>query len=316
MNPNNNINFKASDHEPLAPRTAYPAGVYVGRAIKSEKKPNNAQNGELIAWEFEFLAPAHVAGKIYYENMNIVNQNPTAVEIANRALSSLCHATGVMDLQNTDQLLNIPIGINLGINKKSGEQTLRGFLKAAECTPDKLVKPGAVVPGAAGGGFAGAPPQQAPPAAWMPQQQQAAPQQAPAPNAWAQPGPEKTPYSPPPNAAPFTPPQQPAQQAAGQLPVQHGEHAQSGYTTQQPYAAPDQPAQQFGGQPTTPVPPQNQPGVPAAYTPPAPDPNAPLPTQGGPATAPAATTPPPEANPPAQTPAWLQGGPDASQPAN
>ena len=44
-----------------------------------------------------------------FDQLNLVNQNPTTVEIAQRALSAICHATGKLQVADSADLHLIPI---------------------------------------------------------------------------------------------------------------------------------------------------------------------------------------------------------------
>lgn len=55
--------------------------------------------------------------QVTYDRLNLHNQNPKTVEIANKQLSAYCHVTGQFMLQDTQQLHNIPIIIEVGLQK-------------------------------------------------------------------------------------------------------------------------------------------------------------------------------------------------------
>jgi hypothetical protein len=49
------------------------------------------------------------AGRMVIDRLNLWNSNPVAAEIAQRTLSAICHATGVLTMTSTGQLHGIPI---------------------------------------------------------------------------------------------------------------------------------------------------------------------------------------------------------------
>ena len=62
---------------------------------------------ELSGGEFE--------GRTLFDNLNLRNPNATAVEIAQRTLSQICHATGVLQLSDSEQLHFKPMIAVVGI---------------------------------------------------------------------------------------------------------------------------------------------------------------------------------------------------------
>ena len=59
-------------------------------------------------------------GRKVWERLNIVNENVTAQDIAQRQLSAICHATGVLKLANSSQLHNIPMRVKIVVKQDSG----------------------------------------------------------------------------------------------------------------------------------------------------------------------------------------------------
>jgi hypothetical protein len=48
-------------------------------------------------------------GRKLFDRLNLVNANPQTVEIAQRTLSAICHATGRMQVQDSEELHLIPL---------------------------------------------------------------------------------------------------------------------------------------------------------------------------------------------------------------
>jgi Protein of unknown function (DUF669) len=266
------LNFDASK---VAPSTGeqdpVPAGWYDIAMDQSEMKPTKdaASTGNaFLECRFNILSGSY-AGRKLFTRLNLRNHNPVATEIAYKELSAICHAAGILQVQDSQQLHGLPMKAKVKIrpgDAQYGPQNEITTFKPANFVPDQPVA-GAVAPGAVppmqqpaqpGPWQAGAvqPPQQwAPPAAQAPQQQ--APQQP-----WQQqPPPAQQPMQPPvqqpwqqqpqPAAQPpaWQPPAgaPPVQQPMAQPPAQPPAQAQ-----QQPWAGAD-------GQPVVP-PWQRQPG--------------------------------------------------------
>lgn len=104
------LNFDANNVKPLGDMEAIPAGEYIAAITASEAKPTTAGDGSYLALEFTVLDGDYKDRKLF-TNLNIGNKNPVAVEIAYRALSSICHAVGIIQVADSAQLHNRPLAI-------------------------------------------------------------------------------------------------------------------------------------------------------------------------------------------------------------
>lgn len=88
--------FDATQFTPNQGGEAHPLGKFPAQISNTEIKPNKANTGGLFV--VTFTTPSGSIGNYY----NLWNESPKAVEIANKELSALCHATGVfrLDWQN------------------------------------------------------------------------------------------------------------------------------------------------------------------------------------------------------------------------
>ena len=66
-------------------------------------KPTKAGGGELLEIELEILEGEY-ARRHLWDRLNLVNANQQAVEIAQRTLSAICHATGVLRVNDSEAL--------------------------------------------------------------------------------------------------------------------------------------------------------------------------------------------------------------------
>lgn len=108
------IDFNAEAVEPTSAYDVLPKGKYLCMAIASEMKQTKQKNGEYLQITFEVL-DGQGKGRKLFERLNIRNQNKTAEEIAQRQLSALCHAVGVLHLSDSEQLHNLPVVLDVGI---------------------------------------------------------------------------------------------------------------------------------------------------------------------------------------------------------
>lgn len=168
--------FNANDVTPSQAFAPVPAAKYPAIIEASEIKPTSAGTGKRLNLTFSILGGEFNNRKIF-EGLNIENPNSEAQRISLENLSAICHAVGVTNLTNTEQLHNKPLIINVKIKPAQGEYDAKNVIKGYEAASNG---------GAAGGGSGGAqrPAAQRPQAATQqrPAAQQARPQaqQAPA----------------------------------------------------------------------------------------------------------------------------------------
>lgn len=115
------LNFNAAT---VAPATAFevlPAGWYTGRIVATEEKPTAAGTGSYLQLEIEVVAPQQFAGRKLWDRLNLKNPNPKAEEIAFQTLSAICHATGVLQLAQSQQLHGIPMEVKVGLSKPTAD---------------------------------------------------------------------------------------------------------------------------------------------------------------------------------------------------
>jgi len=98
----------------LADFSALPAGEYIMAITKSEYKATKANNGHYLQLVFKVLTGPQ-KGKWYFENLNLDNPNPIAVEIANKALNSICQACDKEAVEDSEELHEIPMVVTLKV---------------------------------------------------------------------------------------------------------------------------------------------------------------------------------------------------------
>jgi hypothetical protein len=120
--------FDATTVEPKGSADPLPNGKYVMAIIDSEWKTTKAGTGNMLKLELEVVDGEH-KGRKCWDQLNLNNPNPQAVEIAQRTLSSICHATGQFQVKDSTQLHNIPMLVKLVV-KQDGEYEPRNEVKA------------------------------------------------------------------------------------------------------------------------------------------------------------------------------------------
>lgn len=115
------LNFDANQVEPDAGMDVVPAGWYNVAVDETEMKPTKSGDGAYLKFRFNILDGQYHGRKLFI-NLNLRNPNPQTVEIAQRQLSAICHATGVLNLQDTQQLYGIPLKVKVSVRKDSTGQ--------------------------------------------------------------------------------------------------------------------------------------------------------------------------------------------------
>lgn len=166
------LNFDANQVEPDAGMDVVPAGWYNVALDESEMKPTKGGDGAYLKCRFNILDGQYHGRKLFI-NLNLRNPNPTTVEIAQRQLSAICHATGVLNLQDTQQLYGIPLKVKVSVRKDpTGEYGDQNDIKSFKNINEPVDMAGGPTPQAQGG-FGGVFQQQGQPQTFQqPQQQQ------------------------------------------------------------------------------------------------------------------------------------------------
>lgn len=218
------FNFDATTVAPgHAGADVIPSGVYDAQITKTEMTPTKDGSGAMLVVTMTVINGDH-KGATIVDRLNLQNANAKAVEIAYGTLSAICHVTGVLHMQNTEQLHGRPFKVKVVMGPRSddpskmGNET-KGYYDIHGNDPSAS----AHRPGNSGIMQAPAQPQAAPaapaaPAASAPGTQAWQPNQAPAPTPAAAPAPAPAPQQPaPPTPAP-APAQMPAQPAPAAAP--------------------------------------------------------------------------------------------------
>jgi len=144
-----------------------PAGEYVAMITESSMAVTKS-GGEMLKLTVTVLEGQHQNRKVW-ANLNLIHANPTVVEIAQRELSAICHAVGVLNLNDSAQLHNKPLLIRTVV-KTDPQYSDRAEVKAWKAV-SPLPKPTSAVSPAPSSGSASSAP------AWKPATQASQPSQ-------------------------------------------------------------------------------------------------------------------------------------------
>lgn len=99
--------FDATGIEPVKPLEVLPPGKYPSYIVNSDIRLTKDGMGQYLHLEMDVLEGPYKGRKLF-DRLNLVNANTQAVEIAQRTLSAICHATGRMQVQDSEELHLIP----------------------------------------------------------------------------------------------------------------------------------------------------------------------------------------------------------------
>ncbi|MEI7601184.1 MAG: DUF669 domain-containing protein [Aestuariivirga sp.] len=148
--------FDASGIEPTTGYDVLPAGKYTVQIVESEMRVTSNGMGQFL-WLMMDILEGSYKGRKVFDQLNLVNQNPTTVEIAQRALSAICHATGRMQVTDSEELHLIPMTIQVTVKPpKNGygeRNAIRYLVPAQGAAPARAAAPQPVAdPSAAAAG--------------------------------------------------------------------------------------------------------------------------------------------------------------------
>lgn len=151
------FSFDSTTVAPQEEFTPLPAGLYTAMITESEVVPTKAGTGQVLKLTWKVIE-GPLANRLIFDRLNVVNQSPRAEEIGQRQLSALCHAVGVLQMKNTEQLHGIPCTVRVAISvDKTGQYADSNEIKAYTAAS------GATGQAKAAAAFTAPPTRQAPP---------------------------------------------------------------------------------------------------------------------------------------------------------
>lgn len=129
-------------------RGPLPPGQYEVIITKSDIKETKAGTGQYIELEMQVVDGEH-SGRRLWERLNVSNPNKQAEDIAKAALGAICMATGKLDMEDTEELHDIPFLIGVEIDRKEPERNRIMAYGQASAAPAAKPAPAAAKPAAA-----------------------------------------------------------------------------------------------------------------------------------------------------------------------
>ena len=112
--------FNADEHynEDRGVWTPIPVGkVLLSTVMHSQWKPTKDGKGRYLYLQFQVLEDGDFKGRQLEARLNLENQNPKAVQIANEELAELCRALGNDHPNDSSELHDIPVYLKVGQQK-------------------------------------------------------------------------------------------------------------------------------------------------------------------------------------------------------
>lgn len=106
--------FDATGIEPTTGYDVLPAGKYRAQIVESEMRVTRNGMGQFL-WLMLDIIEGPYQGRKLFDQLNLVNSNPQTVEIAQRTLSAICHATGKLQVNDSVDLHLVPMTIQVGV---------------------------------------------------------------------------------------------------------------------------------------------------------------------------------------------------------
>jgi len=132
------LNFNAAEVQPQQSFDALPPGRYEAIISASEMKDTKAGTGQYLQLTFDVVGGQYEGRKLW-SRLNLVNPNATAVQIAERELSAICHCVGILVPTDSEELHDALLVIDViqELNPMSGQQTnrIKGYSQGSAPAP-------------------------------------------------------------------------------------------------------------------------------------------------------------------------------------
>lgn len=106
--------FDASSVDPATAYEVLPAGRYQVQIVESDLRVTKDGTGQYL-WLMMDILEGEYQGRKVFDQLNLVNRNAQTVEIAQRTLSAICHATGKMQVSDSEELHLIAMTITVTV---------------------------------------------------------------------------------------------------------------------------------------------------------------------------------------------------------
>lgn len=131
------LNFDANVVEPATGRfELLPIDDYLAVISESVMADNKKTKGKHLSLTWTIIEGDYKDRKVF-SNLNLVNDNEDTVKIAQKDLSAICRATGVLHPKDSSDLHDKPVVISVGIRKGSNGYEDSNIIKKFSRTDGK-----------------------------------------------------------------------------------------------------------------------------------------------------------------------------------
>lgn len=118
------LNFDANEVEIVDSFELIPDNTEATAIIQStEWKETKDGTGGYLKLKIEIIDGIY-KGRLLFDNLNLQNKNEKAVSIAQQTLAKICLAVNKPKVQTSEELLNIPLKVKIGVSKQDGYEPL------------------------------------------------------------------------------------------------------------------------------------------------------------------------------------------------
>ena len=123
--------FNALEVEPSTTFQPLPADWYKCVITETEERVTSKGDGSFLLLSIEVI-DGDYSGRKVFDRLNLKNPNSTAVEIAQRSLSSICRAISVNSPKDSSELCDKPMMVKLAVKAASGDYEASNDVKGYE----------------------------------------------------------------------------------------------------------------------------------------------------------------------------------------
>ena len=142
--------FNALEIEPATSYEPLPADWYKCVITDTEEKPTKAMTGSYLQLSIEVIEGQY-AGRKVFDRLNLKNPNATAVEIAQRSLSSICRSIDVNNPKDSIELRDKPLMVKLAVKPADGQYGASNDIKEYAAANGATASPAPAAAAASGG---------------------------------------------------------------------------------------------------------------------------------------------------------------------
>lgn len=130
--------FNATNVTPGVGFEPIPPGRYLATITASGMKPSKSGGGDYLELTFELIAGAYKGRKVW-ARLSLRHHKPTVCAMAERELSAVCHAVGVLKPSASEDLHDLPLAIVLVVKPRDdGGGDANKIVKYEVASPEEV----------------------------------------------------------------------------------------------------------------------------------------------------------------------------------